>query len=114
MKRIDFLNLSLIIVIIYYLFKNKDIIEGNEESGGTKCSHLETCRSYPYEYKSGGDTLGQDQCLDGSVNCDENEKIIRCCQNKTEISSDLITSTGTFNFTFLKQFPSDFQFLLMS
>ena len=53
MKRIDFINLFLIIVIIYYLFKNKDIIEGNEESGGTKCSHLETCRSYPYEYKSG-------------------------------------------------------------
>ena len=93
MKRIDFLNLSLIIVIIYYLFKNKDIIEGNEGSGGTKCSDLEICRSYPYEYKSGNDILTQEQCLDGTTTCDDREKITRCCQNKNDVCQGNIDPT---------------------
>lgn len=91
MKRIDFLNLFLIIIIIYYLLRGKDIVEGSDNSN--KCSNFDTCKEYPYEYKSGGDTLGQDQCLDGSVNCDENEKIIRCCQNKTDVCQGNIDST---------------------
>ena len=98
MKRIDILNLFLIIFILYYLINGK-VIEGNDpddgtDSSGTSSSGIKCqgntdttkdvdCSKYPLRFRN--DVLIIDQCQDGTTTCEEMEKEGKCCIQRTEM-----------------------------
>ena len=134
MKRIDILNLFLIIFILYYLTNGKNIIEGatGDDSSGTegssgtsstgvKCQyekgHSEesknvSCSEYPLEYKN--DVLTLHQCLNHRDTCEEKEKKRQCCKHRTETcqgnldpSSDVLCDDGSWPKVDSNSLPSE-------
>mgnify|MGYP004337923591 FL=1 len=116
MKRIDILNLFLIIFILYYLINGK-VIEGNDPDDGTDSSGTSSrgikcqgntdatkdvdCSKYPLRFRN--DVLIIDQCQDGTTTCEEIEKEGNCCIQRTEMcqgnldsSRDIICDDGSW------------------